>query len=51
MDKQDVFAFIQKNGVNNVKFGVTDIDGVLRGKIISIKNYSKLLVKESDFAM
>ena len=49
MDKQDVFAFIQKNGVNNVKFGVTDIDGVLRGKIISIKKLFKAISEGIGF--
>ena len=49
MDKQDVLAFIQEIGINNVKFGVTDIDGVLRGKIISTKKLFKAISEGIGF--
>lgn len=43
MTKEEIIQLIQELGVKNVKFGVTDIDGVLRGKIISTEKFLKSL--------
>lgn len=49
MDRQDVIELIQELDVKNVKFGVTDIDGVLRGKIISTKKFLKAVQNDIGF--
>lgn len=43
MSKEEIIQLIQELGVKNIKFGVTDIDGVLRGKIISTEKFLKAL--------
>lgn len=43
MTKEKLIKQIQELGANNVKFAVTDIDGVLRGKIISTEKFVKAL--------
>lgn len=35
MDKDTILAYLQKNGSNYIKFAFADVDGVLRGKVIS----------------
>ncbi|MFA6082956.1 glutamine synthetase family protein [Mucilaginibacter sp.] len=37
MDQEQVIAYIKENNVQKVKFAFADIDGVLRGKVISQK--------------
>ncbi len=49
MDRQDVIELIQELDVKNIKFGVTDIDGVLRGKIISTKKFLKAIQNDIGF--
>ncbi len=49
MTKQDIAGLIQELDVKNVKFGVIDIDGVLRGKLISIKKFLKALHDDVGF--
>lgn len=34
MDKNQVLAYIQQHNIDKVKFAFTDIDGILRGKVI-----------------
>ncbi len=43
MNKEEIIQLIQELGVKNVKFAVTDIDGILRGKIISTEKFLKAL--------
>jgi glutamine synthetase len=49
MDRQDVIKLIQELDVKNIKFGVIDIDGVLRGKIISTKKFLKAIQNDIGF--
>ncbi len=49
MDRQDVIELIQELEVKNIRFGVTDIDGVLRGKIISTKKFLKAIENDIGF--
>ena len=37
MDQEQVIAYIKENNIQKVKFAFADIDGVLRGKVISQK--------------
>ena len=37
MNKDEIFSYIKNNNVQKVKFAFADIDGVLRGKVISTK--------------
>lgn len=43
MTKKEIIQLIKELGVKNVKFGITDIDGILRGKIISTEKFLKSL--------
>ena len=49
MTKEEIIQLIQELGVRNIKFGVTDIDGVLRGKIISTKKFLKAIEEGVGF--
>lgn len=49
MDQKAVVEEIQKKGNNKVKFAVTDIDGILRGKTISKSKFLKSLDKKVGF--
>ena len=49
MERQDVIELIQELDVKNVKFGITDIDGVLRGKIINVKKFLASLENDIGF--
>jgi glutamine synthetase len=39
MDKQEVIDYLKNRNTSKIKFAFADIDGVLRGKIISIKKF------------
>lgn len=39
MNKQQIHEFIESNNIHHIKFAFTDIDGVLRGKIIHKKKF------------
>lgn len=43
MTKEEIIQRIQESGVKNIKFAVTDIDGVLRGKLISTEKFLNAL--------
>ncbi|MCG8374741.1 MAG: glutamine synthetase, partial [Balneolales bacterium] len=49
MNKQEIIELIQELDVHNIKFGVTDIDGVLRGKMISTKKFLKGIYGDIGF--
>ncbi len=49
MTKEEIVQLIQELGVRNIKFGVTDIDGVLRGKIISTQKFLKAIEQDIGF--
>jgi glutamine synthetase len=35
MDNQDIKGYLQQHNTDKIKFAFADIDGVLRGKVIS----------------
>ncbi|MBD1364621.1 glutamine synthetase [Mucilaginibacter sp. ZT4R22] len=39
MDQEQVIAYIKENNIPKVKFAFADVDGVLRGKVISTKKF------------
>jgi glutamine synthetase len=39
MDKQQVISYLKENDVHKIKFAFADIDGILRGKIISNEKF------------
>jgi glutamine synthetase len=39
MDQEKVIAYIKENNILKVKFAFADVDGVLRGKVISTKKF------------
>tara|TARA_R110000868_G_scaffold1211_1_gene9276 strand:- start:46654 stop:48012 length:1359 start_codon:yes stop_codon:yes gene_type:complete len=49
MTKEEIIKQIQELEVKNVKFGVTDIDGILRGKVISTEKFIKALNDQIGF--
>ncbi len=49
MTKKEVLKLLQEQHIKNIKFGVVDIDGVLRGKIISTKKFLKALEDDIGF--
>lgn len=49
MNKEEITQRIQELGVKNIKFAVTDIDGILRGKLISTEKFLKALNDQIGF--
>lgn len=49
MDRHDIIKEIEDYDGNHIKFGVIDIDGVLRGKMISKKKFLKSLDQNIGF--
>lgn len=49
MTTEEITQLIQELDVRNVKFGVTDIDGILRGKMISTEKFLKALNSDIGF--
>ncbi|MEP0009351.1 MAG: glutamine synthetase, partial [Balneola sp.] len=43
MNKEEIISHINQQESNSIKFAVTDIDGVLRGKLISKEKFLKSL--------
>ena len=41
--KKEIVLAIEELDIKSVKFGVTDIDGVLRGKVISTEKFLSAL--------
>lgn len=41
--KSDIIQRLRENNIDKIKFAVTDIDGVLRGKIININKFVKAI--------
>lgn len=39
MNQEQVIAYIKENNISKVKFAFADVDGVLRGKVISVKKF------------
>ena len=39
MNHEQVIAYIKENNISKVKFAFADVDGVLRGKVISVKKF------------
>jgi glutamine synthetase len=39
MDKQQIVSYIKDNDIHKIKFAFTDIDGILRGKIINTEKF------------
>lgn len=49
MNTQEIIDLLQELDAKKVKFAVTDIDGVLRGKILSTKKFLKALEEQIGF--
>jgi len=49
MDHRQIIDFIEKNSIQKIKFAFTDIDGVLRGKIIHREKFLKGLKENIGF--
>jgi glutamine synthetase len=39
MDKKQVIDYVKKHPSGKVKIAITDIDGILRGKYISVEKF------------
>ena len=46
---QETLARYQELGVRQVKLGLTDIDGVIRGKYVGLKKFAGLMQKQGGF--
>ena len=46
---QETLARYQELGVRQVKLGLTDIDGVIRGKYVGLQKFASLLTKQGGF--
>lgn len=46
---QETLARYEELGVRQVKLGLTDIDGVIRGKYVGLKKFASLLIKQGGF--
>jgi len=40
MDKQQIISYLKEKNVDKIKFAFADIDGILRGKIISTEKFT-----------
>jgi glutamine synthetase len=49
MNEKEVLNRMQKLDADKIKFGVTDIDGILRGKTISKKKFTKAIHEGAGF--
>jgi len=49
MDKRNIIDEIERYDGSHIKFGVVDIDGVLRGKLVSKKKFLKSLEQDTGF--
>ena len=46
---QETLARYEELGVRQVKLGLTDIDGVIRGKYVGLRKFASLLTKQGGF--
>src|SRR5215470_9034802 len=46
---RDVIGFLSQQGTSKVKLAVTDIDGILRGKMISFEKFKSIAEKGFGF--
>jgi len=46
---QETLARYQERGVRQIKLGLTDIDGVIRGKYVGLQKFASLLSKQGGF--
>lgn len=46
---QETLARYQELGVHQIKLGLTDIDGVIRGKYVGVQKFASLLAKQGGF--
>ena len=46
-----VLEKLKKNKIDKIKLGIFDVDGVMRGKYINMKNFPQLSKKDSDSVM
>ena len=46
---QETLARYQELGVRQVKLGLTDIDGVIRGKYVGLQKFAGLMQKQGGF--
>ena len=46
---QETLARYEELGVRQVKLGLTDIDGVIRGKYVGLRKFANLLTKQGGF--
>ena len=46
---QEALARYEQLGVRQVKLGLTDIDGVIRGKYVGLRKFASLLTKQGGF--
>ncbi|GAB5407868.1 MAG: glutamine synthetase [Balneolaceae bacterium] len=49
MNKDEIIRLIKELGAKNIKFAVTDIDGILRGKLISSEKFLKAMTDQIGF--
>lgn len=49
MNTEEIIQLIQELGAKNIKFGITDIDGILRGKMISTEKFLKAITSDIGF--
>ena len=40
MDKQQIISYLKEKNVDKIKFAFADVDGILRGKIISTEKFT-----------
>jgi glutamine synthetase len=48
--KEDAKRIVEKRGLSHVKLGLTDIDGVMRGKYVSREKFLLILEKGMGFS-
>ena len=46
---QETLTRYEQQGVRQVKLGLTDIDGVIRGKYVGLSKFASLLSKQGGF--
>jgi glutamine synthetase len=49
MDKQEVIDYVKNHPSKSVKLAITDIDGVLRGKYVSVEKFLSILESDLGF--
>jgi glutamine synthetase len=49
MDLKEIIAYVKNHASGKVKFAITDIDGVLRGKYISVEKFLSVVESDTSF--